>query len=80
METMRAGSAVFSFLLLRAFCPLCFYHGLWANIFVDDEQEMTSWKQAGDDPQLIQRKVRALGPPSDTRSEAGGDVVPLVLG
>lgn len=24
METMRVGSGVFYFLLLRAFCPLCF--------------------------------------------------------
>lgn len=39
METMQAGSGVFYFLLLRAFCPWCFDHGLWADIFVDDEEK-----------------------------------------
>lgn len=41
---------------------------------------MTSWKQAGGDPELIQSKVYPRGPPSGAGGEVLGDPAPLVLG
>lgn len=38
---------------------------------------MTSWKQSGGDPQLIQSKVHALGPPSKAHSRRGETWSPL---
>lgn len=61
METMWAGSPGLCFLLLRAFCPLCFHFRLWANISMDDGQEVASWKQFGGDPRLFQNNAPGLG-------------------
>lgn len=59
--TMCVGPVGADFLLLRAFCPLCSAHCWQAVISVDDEQEMTSQNQSGDDPPPVPSRGRHRG-------------------